>query len=699
MLHSTYLISVGVLFLFKSVSAKHSRNYNKFCSSIEDKSLSSRESDNLRQLLNFIRRSPDFRPLTFSVILPEFQSSFVELLLRHVGENSIETYKIRARDLSVKILWMKRLQLTWILVVRDLSSLDVFIYWQPNLWKVGNQYLIIFTGKAATALWQQVFRNLWRRYNVYRVIVIDDFQCLTRYAPFEASDDGFGRAYRSCLKTNPTKRSEKDDSLQNSLEDQTGCSDIDQLNADTRLFEDFRNLNGYPVKVLVFESLLMNVSYDDQNRLKLSKSDANVVFALEEAMRAKFRVKAMRWIDFKDDPFRTSLDGIEAGKYDMIVTGFFIKIYERYQKFQFTCPMYEDKLCFVSPDSGLVPKAYMPFLPFQKSLWFLLMAYNVVVTFLWCLVEYISESLRRPRSNSRRSSINRSTRNQTRGFKNWMGNRFGTRDLHDLREPPEIPRYIERLFIFMEYLCYPLQTSKSPAQRALLIGTLFFGLIVNGLYQSVLVSSLSKPFHYPQLHTLKDVVDSGKMVVTKYANLKNVFLDDSELFRKIHVINTQRSTWDIVAHDDKIAITRYYAMKLENLEDYYDKEGNSLLNLVDECSLNYRVSYVTRLHSPYAERVDFLLLRLREAGLLNLWFGNMLYEIKTSKMRRKTLDSEKRRIRLSLEYYSLTLLLLFVGLVGSVLIFIAELYVAKRCICKKKYVRTRKKDEKVSSFE
>ncbi|KOX78844.1 hypothetical protein WN51_08603 [Melipona quadrifasciata] len=336
----------------------------------------------------------------------------------------------------------------------------------------------------------------------------------------------------------------------------------------------------------------------------------------------------------------------------MIVTGFFIKLYKQYKKFQFTCPMYEDRLCFVSPDSGLVPKAYMPFLPFQKSLWFLLMAYNVVVTFLWCLMEHISESLRRPRSISRRSNINRSTRNQTRVFKNGMGNRSRTRNLYHLREPPEIPRYVERLFIFMEYLCYPLQTSKVPAQRALLFGTLFFSLIVNGLYQSVLVSSLNKPFHYPQLRTLKDVVDSEKVVVTKYANLKNVFLDDSEF----------------------------------------------LLNLVDECSLNLRVSYVTRLHSPYAERVDFLLLRLREAGLVNLWFDNMLYEIKTSKMRRKTLDSEKRRIRLSLEYYSLTLLLLFVGLFVSVLIFFAELYAAKQSTCKKKYVR-RKRDERVSSFE
>ncbi|XP_076480587.1 uncharacterized protein LOC117154984 [Bombus vancouverensis nearcticus] len=676
MLYSTYLIPLGVLLLLKSsTSAEHSRNHDKFYSSIESKPLSSQETDNLRLVLNFIRQSPEFHPLTFSVILPEFQSSFIEFLLSYIGQNSIEAYKVRARDLSLKATWMSRLRLTWIFVVQDLSSFNIFVYWQWNLWKAGNQYLIIFTGKVVTTLWTEAFTNLWRKYDVHRIVVVDDdFRCLTRYMPLEKrSNNDFGRVYKSCLKN--------------------------RLNRDTRLFENFQNLNHYPLNVLVFESLLMNVSYDTRNRLELSKPDANVAFALEKAMRATFRIKAMRKVDFMDDPFATSLTDIETRNVDMVITGFFVKVYSKFRKFQFTCAMYEDKLCFVSPDSGLVPKAYMPFLPFQKSLWFLLIAYNITVTFLWWLAKHISESLRRQykcANPSRRLEINRSTRKpQARylsksGIKNYfLIKEHRSSDVSNYKEPPEIPRYIKRPIIFIEHLTYPFQTSEIPAQRALLLGTLFFALILNGLYQSVLVSSLSKPFHYPQLHNLEDVVDSGKIVITKYANLKNVFLDDSELdamlVQRIRVINTQRSTKDIVAYEDKIAITRYYTLELGD-SDYFDKEGNPLLNLVDECPMNYRVSYVSRLHSPYAEKVDFVLLRLREAGLLNFWFDDMLYRIKIAKIKKRRLNEDMAamkswmsgRIRLSLDHYLLTFLLLFVGLFGSTVMFFVELYIAKR---------------------
>ncbi|OAD56108.1 hypothetical protein WN48_03964 [Eufriesea mexicana] len=470
-------------------------------------------------------------------------------------------------------------------------------------------------------------------------------------------------------------------------------SKILQLNRGLRLFENFQNLNHYPLNVIVFESLLMNVSYDDQDRLRLDKPDANVMFALEKAMKAKFLIKAMRKVDFTEDPFASSLKRIENGEVDMVITGFFVKVYNRFQKFQFTCAMYEDRLCFVTPDSGLVPKAYMPFLPFQKSLWAMLMVYNVLITLLWCLVKYASESFRRPDSIDHRLKINPSKReprtkdllsSRTRDYLPTVKPRCSEQGIR--KGPPEIPRYLSKFFTFVEYLCYPFQSSETPAQRSLLFGTLFFALIVNGLYQSFLVSSLSKPIHYPQLHTLEDVVESGKLVITKYANLKNVFLDESQLdmklIQRIHVISTRRSTKDIVAYEDKIAITRYYTMELEDF-DYYDKEGNPLLYLVDECPMNYRVSYVSRLHSPYAERMDFILLRLREAGLLNFWFESMLYLNRVGKMKKKLDSEDSRNTKLSLDNYTLTFLFLFIGLFGSVLMFFGEVYMAKRNLRKR----------------
>ncbi|XP_076762253.1 uncharacterized protein LOC143430137 [Xylocopa sonorina] len=660
-------------------------------------------------MLNFIRESPEFYPCTFSVILPEFQSSFVDFLLRYIVENRVEAYKVRARDMSLKATWMGRVQLTWIVVVRDLYSLNIYIYWQPKLWEPSNQYLIVYTGEEVNLPWRDVLTVLWTKYNVYRAIVIstsDDFRCFTTYAPFQVFKNSFGVACRSCFKNNASESESSGDykSPRASLLDEASEDPGEALrvNKDSRLFENFQSLNYYTVNVRVFESQLMDVWYDERNRLKLGKLDANVLSTLETAMGAKFHVKATRKIDFTEDPFSSSLRRIESGEAEMVITGFFVKVYPNFRQFQYTCAMYEDKQCFLSHDSGIVPKAYMPFLPFQKSLWALLMLYNIVITLLWCFLKYISVSWRNKYLTN--STLSVTLERETRAHKHWTNHPHGLfntemvatpsiRPKNDTRivkhrssdswiyqEPPEFPRRVAQFFTFLEHLCYPFEDDESPAQRALLSGTLFFSLIVNGLYQSYLVSSLSKPLHYPQLRTLEDVLDSGKTIITKYANLKNVLVDDSplgvKLSQRIHVIIGQKSTKDFVAYDGQISITRYNTVQLEN-KTYYDKEGNSLLYVVDECPMKYRVSYVLKLHSPYGERVDFVLLRVRQAGLINFWFEGMMYSIRVEKMKRK-LATEKRKVKLTLDHYSLTFLLLFVGLSGSVMMFFVEIYLAKR---------------------
>ncbi|XP_076234962.1 uncharacterized protein LOC143179551 [Calliopsis andreniformis] len=620
--------------------------------------LTNHQGQTLKLMLTFINESPEFRPLTLSIVLPEFQSGLVDFLLRYITENSIETY-ISSKDLSLKDIWKDRI-LTWTFVIDDVHTLNIFIYWQQKLWKTCNQYLIVFTKKGVTVPWRNIFQQLWTKYRVYRVVVLsvqDNFRCLIRYMPFDGSQNDFGSVHKLCVD----------------------------------LFENFQNLNNYPVNINVFESLFMNVSYDSQKTLKLAKVDANVVYALEKAMKAKFHIKAMRKPDFRRyDPFDLSLRDIESGNAEMVVTGFFVKTYDKHHEFQFTCAVYEDRLCFLSPDSGLVPKAYMPFLPFEKNLWVLLIVYNILITSLWCFLKYSSQLLRyQPKKLSRDSESKSQGNMQKYSLLNQLeishqvcrrNTSLSSTMLTRKPGPPEIPQYLQRLFYFLEVFCYPFETGDSPSEKALLIGTLFFGLIVNGLYQSCLVSSLSKPFHYPQLHTVEDVLDSGKQLITKYANLKSVFLDESPLDRKlsqkIQLINSSKRTKDMVAFEDKIAISRYFSMVL-GATSYYDKEGNSLLWVVDECPMMYRVSYVLQSQSPYRERVNFILLRLREAGLFTFWFQNMTYTLKIVDMRRK-LKAEKRTIKLTLDHYSLTFLLLFGGLFGSTLVFFGELYVMRK---------------------
>nr|XP_033324120.1 uncharacterized protein LOC117219246 [Megalopta genalis] len=644
------------------------------------------ETENLKRILNFINKSPEFRPLTLSVVLPRFRSSFVDFLLEYVNESSMEAFKVMFRDLSSTETLSNRTQLTWIIFARDLYNLYAYIYWQPGLWKSSNQYLIFITSRKVTLDWRGLLKTLWRKHRVYRIMIVslrDKFRCLVGFRPFEIKDGEFGDVRKLCFQSAPTKGPVFNVSSNHSEENRvTTLKPVEAreeiLNENTRLFETFHNLNNYPLNVLVFESLLSGIGYDDQHRLKLFKVDGYVVYALEDALKCKFRMNFMRKFACKmNDPFDKSLKEIENGNAEMVITGFFVKQYPRHTKFQFTSSMYEDKLCFLSPDSGLVPKAYMPFMPFEKDLWAVLMIYNVLVTLLWRFLKGVSPAHRRAKVAEQVGMS--SLCDESRRHLNEMadGSPMASKPR---RGPPEMPEPMLKFFHFVEQLCYPFPREETHAQRFLLAGTLFFGLIVNGVYQSGLVSSLSKPFHYPQLRTLEDVIGSEKMLITKYANLKTAFLDDTpvgtKLQQMIHVICTRRETKALVAYDNKIAITRYYSMLLGDYA-YYDKDGNPLIYVVDEFPMNYRVSYVLRSPSPYAERVNFVLLRLNEAGLPDFWIKKTLLKLTIAKMRRK-LKNEKMKIILTLSHYSLTFLLLLAGLIGSGVIFFVEVYMAGR---------------------
>ncbi|XP_012150346.2 uncharacterized protein LOC105663758 [Megachile rotundata] len=560
---------------------------------------------------------------------------------------------------------MQRFSLTWVIVVRDLYNLYIYIYWQPKLWTSSNRYLIIFIGNEVITSWRDVFATLWRKYGVYKAVVIsaqDDYRCMMKYMPFDKRDDDYGEVGKLCpdyFKENSTSRVHRPKGR--------------------RLFENFQNLRDYPINVIAFESLFMNVTYDTQNRLKLSNLDAKVLYTLEKVLKAKFRITAMRKRDFgPEDPFSASLRSIERGTVEMVITGFFVKVYSKFREFQLTSAVYEDKVCFLSPDSGLVPKAYMPFMPFRKEVWLVLVLYNIGISFLWCLTGYLNELLLRYESTS--DTIDNASELIDPSVPGSSKESPRNLDSHSKSlKPPEIHSCLSSIFDFLETLCYPFQKGSSITQNCLLSASLFFSLIVNGVYESCLVSSLNKPFHYPQLRTLEDVVDSGKPVITKYANLKNVFVDESpldrQLIQRIHVIRSNRSTKDIVVFDKKISITRYYTMKLGNFS-YFDKDGNDMLHVVDECPMNYRVAYVLRSNSPYRERVDFVLLRSREAGLLTFWFNRMLYPLELAKLRRK-LEMEKGKVRLTLDHYSLTIVVLFGGLFCSGLIFLGEVYAGR----------------------
>ncbi|XP_014489320.1 PREDICTED: uncharacterized protein LOC106752264 [Dinoponera quadriceps] len=615
------------------------------------------ESENLRIILNYVRDEQRVSNLaTVSLVYLNAHSDLVDLVSAYVTSESIVSYKITTSNLSRKCAWQNRMDLTWILIVDDLELLNSFVREQSHIWKASNQYLIIITAAVSTEL-REIFQRVWRSYSVHRIVTVsvrEEFRCLSRYLPFEKNQRSeYGVVRKVC----PLDRWDR-----------------------VELYDRLENLNGYPIRVIVFNSLMMDIVFDEntKNATAYRRLDADVMFLLEETMGARFLIEVIP-DSSKGDPFHLSLRYVENGESDLIVTSFFVTTYKEFHRFEFTVSLYDDRLCLIAPAAGFLPKSYMPILPFTFDMWTTLAVYNLLVSVLWFLISYYSLSFRRreavllPLMAERRPAIRSLVVAST------------SRHLPD--SPPRVNPYVLSCFDLVETWCYPLKEDSAgggtTAQRALLFGTLFFGLIVTGLYQSCLVSSLSNPFHYPELTTLEDVANSNLTIITKYENLKeNTFTENTTLANrlkeKLEVISYPKATNDLVAFDRNVtALGRYASVKLDNLSMYFDEEGNELLHIVEECSTMNLLSYVVRLHSPYRERINSLLLQMQEAGLVELWYRNMTYPIYADEQRRKMAKSS-RRIKLTLEHYSLTFLGLSLGLLLCAIVFLAELYFANR---------------------
>lgn len=644
------------------------------------------ESTNLRIILDHVRRDEQGTyPATICLVYLNARSSLVDLVSEYVANESLVSYKITPSNLSRKCAWQNRADLIWILIVDDIDLLNFLVREQSHIWKAPNRYLIIMTaeGVATKEPSREIFRSIWRSYSVHRIVTVsirEEFRCLSKYLPFEKNqrDSEYGVVRKVCLTDDGRDRSE--------------------------LYDKVEELNGYPIRVIVFQSLMMNVVFDESTNNETYKGvDADVMFLLEKSMGARFIKVISDSCD--EDPFHCSLRYIENDESDLIVTGFFTHEYKKYHNFEFTVSIYDDKLCLIAPAAGFLPKSYMPILPFAPDVWAILAVYNLLVSVLWYLIEYYSVSFRRrgvsiplplvPATSEGRKPATGRTR---------LAAASTSRRSHSPdSSPPRINPYVSSCFDLIETSCYPLKEDggrvrSTDSQRAFLFGTLFFGLIVTGLYQSCLVSSLSEPFHYPELTTLEDVANSNLTIITKYDNLKvNTFTENTTLANrlkdKVKLVPLDKRTNDLVAFDRNVtSIGRYASVKLDNLSIYFDEDGNELLHVVEECPTTYLLSYIVRLYSPYRERINDLLLRMQEAGLVGLWYRNMTYPIHADEQRRKMAKSGKR-IKLTLDHYSLTFLGLSLGLLFCAIVFLAELYFAKRRLRRRRKSRASFRDD------
>lgn len=243
------------------------------------------------------------------------------------------------------------------------------------------------------------------------------------------------------------------------------------------------------------------------------------------------------------DPFENGLRNLESELSDIVFTGYFTKSYASFQRFEFTMSPYEDKLCLITKSAGRVPKYLLPVIPFTWDLWLVLLLLHVVINTFWWLLSHCGDF---DNNRAKRNKSNFSTKRRLFVIvESWQ-------ELQQLRRMGRVGRmngdeerkkksYVikRRILLFLVELGNILTTTdfknpKRTSQRAFVTGTLFFGMIIAGVYQSTLVSVITRPIYYKDMDTLEDIAKSNYTIITRYENLKrNTFTEDTDLGKRL----------------------------------------------------------------------------------------------------------------------------------------------------------------------
>lgn len=133
-----------------ALTAAKGATTNAYRIAIESHSGSSRESENLKIILNYVRRRQGFNSSIFSLVSSDVQSNFaVDLVSKYIASESIVSYRITMNDLARRYTWQSRVDLTWIFILDDINVLKFFLREQRDIWKATNQYLVIITDRKS----------------------------------------------------------------------------------------------------------------------------------------------------------------------------------------------------------------------------------------------------------------------------------------------------------------------------------------------------------------------------------------------------------------------------------------------------------------------------------------------------------------------------------------------------------------------
>ncbi|XP_046813908.1 uncharacterized protein LOC124422051 isoform X3 [Vespa crabro] len=345
-----------------------------------------------------------------------------------------------------------------------------------------------------------------------------------------------------------------------------------------------------------------------------------------------------------------TLGDIVYGRVDATFASFFIKTYGKSNNnFEFTSQMEYDSICVIVPKARKIPKWLRIHHMFEPSIWICTIISPIMI-YLMCYVLLLF------------------TRQRTK--------------LYD---------HVNLAYkVFLFAVGYPNKLPCSYLERILLSTLSITNVTMAGLFGGLLYKSFSNDIYYKDIDLLTELDASELPIVFIKYNLNDVFDDESatslvlnNLRRKLkHGVQAVRDVTYFRNASGLIRKKHYYLLKNNIVND----DLSPKLHLVKECPRNYYLAYPIPRNSYLLEKLNLLIGRLNQGGLLTLWSNRTIMNLINRRRGtpKRQAHAGDKFVPFNLEDMQTSFYLLIIGLLISSIVFCDEKGWLRRHVKKKR---------------
>jgi hypothetical protein len=226
------------------------------------------------------------------------------------------------------------------------------------------------------------------------------------------------------------------------------------------------------------------------------------------------------------------------------------------------------------------------------------------------------------------------------------------------------------------FLNAPLRRFPRVQSERLFTGAIcLLSLNIVSMFQSGLATCYVKPLYYRNVQTLEEFAETKQPILIKYpAMMTDIFPEDSsELFKSLYrkmvlVPNSSLSSVYVTNKMNMAGVTRKTTLKIQKEDDE--------VHLIPECPRSYHLSFVYSRHWLLAEKVDSIILDLKQGGLVGKWISDVNFRITLEKAR--TTEAAVHHRVLRIDDLALAFMILAGGCCISLVSLLLEICMMKR---------------------